>query len=117
MRRFLILEDDPDLRASLCELLLLAGAASCLAVGSVEELQEVEAEALRADVALLDVHLGDDRPSGLDAHAWLLSRGFSGQAVFLTGHGRPEPAAPSPMVLEKPVAAGVLEALAAGEPR
>lgn len=117
MRRFVILEDDPDLRTSLCELLLVSGAESCVGAASLEELQEHADEALRADVALLDVHLGENRPTGVDAHSWLLSRGFAGQAIYLTAHRTEEAIARSGLVLQKPVAAGLIEALAAGEPR
>lgn len=117
MLRVLVLEDDADLRAILCELLLLSGAETCVSAGSVAELQRQRVEALGCGLALLDINLGAGVPSGLDAYRWLKENGFSGRTVFLTGHARSHPLVREAMelthvqVLSKPIESKVLLAL------
>jgi FixJ family two-component response regulator len=42
-------------------------------------------------LGILDVNLGSDEPSGLDAFAWLRAERFPGRIVFLTGHAATNP--------------------------
>jgi FixJ family two-component response regulator len=42
-------------------------------------------------VAILDVNLGPEVPSGLDVAEWLREHHFAGRIVFLTGHARSHP--------------------------
>lgn len=117
MLRVLVLEDDADLRAILCELLLLSGAEACVSAVSVAELQRKRVEALGCGLALLDINLGAGVPSGLDAYRWLKENGFSGRTVFLTGHARSHPLVREALelthvqVLSKPIESKVLLAL------
>jgi FixJ family two-component response regulator len=114
MLRVLVLEDDDDLRAILCELLSLSGADACVGARSLEELRHKSAEALGCELALLDINLGAGVPSGLDAHRWLKDEGFAGRTVFLTGHARSHPLVREALelthvqVLSKPIESKVL---------
>jgi DNA-binding response OmpR family regulator len=108
IRSALLLEDDRDLRMILCELFNAHGA-RCVGVSSVDELKDLVTEGgLAFDLAILDVNLGEGRPSGVDAYRWLREQGYSGRVVFMTGHGRTSPSVADAMalgvgVLEKPV--------------
>ncbi len=118
MSRVIVLEDDEDLRSMLCQFFKVGGAERCLGVGSVAELQANEAAVLGCTLAILDVNLGPDMPSGLDAFRWLKERAFAGEIIFLTGHGRSHPLVkaayelPNVRVLEKPIEPKVLRQLA-----
>lgn len=103
----LLLDDDADLRKVVCDLFDCYGA-RCTAVGSLGEMKNAVADGLPFDLAILDVNLGPGQPSGVDAYRWLRERSFSGQIVFLTGHGRSFPGVAEARgfgakVLEKPV--------------
>ena len=82
-----------------------------------------QSEALRCDLALIDVNLGADLPNGLDAFAWLRAHDFQGRVVFLTGHARTHPLVERAHdldgvpVLEKPVTLDTLLALLNDSPR
>lgn len=107
--RVLVLDDDPDMRESLAEVLALYGSGPCLCVGSLAELVARGSEALACRLAILDVNLGVGQPSGLDAMTWLLPHGFTGKVVFLTGHAHTHPLVvearrlPNVAVMVKPV--------------
>lgn len=117
-----MLEDDTDLREGLCDLLVLMGASSCSGLATFRELVELGDRALETDVAFLDVNLGPDQPSGVDAYLWLQERGYRGEIVLLTGHGRAHPLVRAAerlgvRVLEKPLDGGLLESFAGEEAR
>jgi DNA-binding response OmpR family regulator len=122
MRRIFVLEDDADLRHLLCQVLLLGGASGCVPLASYAELRAREAEALASDLALIDINLGPDVPSGIDAYRWLRERDFAGEIVFLTGHARAHPLVrqaveiPGVRLLDKPVASETLMALVRSDP-
>ncbi|MGZ3422989.1 MAG: response regulator [Polyangiales bacterium] len=83
----LLLDDDDDLRAAMSEFFAMAGC-ECFPACSVEEMQHLPPRSLDSAVALLDINLGPERPSGLDAFRWLQEKHFRGQVVFLTGHAK-----------------------------
>ena len=90
-QRILFLDDDKDLREVVVALMALSKA-ECDAVASVAELKELVGRVgVAYDLAILDINLGADRPSGLDAYRWLRARGFKGRVAFLTGHARSHP--------------------------
>jgi FixJ family two-component response regulator len=60
-------------------------------VGSYEELVALGEEAFGCGVAIIDINLGANRRSGIDAYAWLRSEGYTGRIVFLTGHASTHP--------------------------
>lgn len=89
--RVLLLDDDPDLRFAVCEVVELMSDRQCLAVASFEEMAAAEKDVLACSVALLDVNLGAGQPTGIDAYRWLVSHAFAGRPYFFTGHARLHP--------------------------
>src|SRR5262245_6190792 len=89
--RWLLLEDDVDLRDSMTELLARSVGVVCVCVDSVDELRAQAADALDTDLAVLDINLGPDQPSGVDAYEWLREQGYRGRIVFMTGHASRHP--------------------------
>ena len=85
-----LLDDDADLLEILSELLKQRDC-PCLLARSLDELKALGPAALMADVAVLDINLGAGQPSGIDAYDWLLSQGFAGRLLFLTGHAHAHP--------------------------
>ena len=87
----LFLDDDEDLRDTFADLVRTVFDRECHGLGSYRELVALGDRALGCDVAILDINLGPEVPSGLDAYAWLRRRGFGGRIVFLTGHANSHP--------------------------
>jgi FixJ family two-component response regulator len=87
----LYVEDNDDLRELVVELVTVVLKRRCVGVGSYEELAALGAEALRCSVAILDINLGPDQRSGIDAYGWLRDQGYKGRIVFLTGHASTHP--------------------------
>jgi FixJ family two-component response regulator len=113
----LILEDDDDMRTALDDVVSTLLGWPCLSVASYHELLERREEALGCRMALLDVNLGADQPSGLDALDWLRMQGFRGEVVFLTGHAQSDPLVQQTLergtarLMEKPIGLQQLSAL------
>ena len=55
------------------------------------ELMVLNGSALACEAAFLDINLGPDRPSGIDAYNWLRAQGFEGRIYFFTGHAHTHP--------------------------
>lgn len=91
MGTVLLLDDDEDLRNALSELIALLTGHRCLALASVAELKARREDSLACDIAILDINLGADQPSGLDAYDWLSREHFAGRVAFLTGHAHSHP--------------------------
>ena len=87
----LYVEDNDDLRELVVELVTVVLKRRCVGVGSYEELVAVGEEALGCSIAILDINLGSNRRSGIDAYAWLRDNGYTGRVVFLTGHASTHP--------------------------
>jgi FixJ family two-component response regulator len=91
----LFLDDDEDLRATFADLVRTIFERECHGIRSYGDLLDLGERALHCGVAILDINLGPQVPSGLDAYGWLRKHGFGGRIVFLTGH-----AASHPLVVE-----------------
>src|SRR5262245_43557956 len=91
----LFLDDDDDLRATFADLVRTVFQRECHGIASQRDLIALGPRALRCGVAILDINLGPEVPSGLDSYGWLRKHGFGGRIVFLTGH-----AASHPLVME-----------------
>jgi DNA-binding NtrC family response regulator len=89
MTKLMIVDDDADLREMLKEFFEMS--TSCLAVGSLAELEKVRDQALECTLAILDINLGAGQPSGLDVFEWLRKAGFRGRVAFVTGHADNHP--------------------------
>jgi FixJ family two-component response regulator len=87
----LYVEDNDDLRELVVELVTVVLKRRCVGVGSYEELVALGEEVLGCSVAILDINLGPNRRSGIDAYAWLRDKGYTGPIVFLTGHASTHP--------------------------
>ena len=93
----------------------MIGVTSCVVAHSLEEVKHLES--IPRDLALLDINLGANAPSGVDVHHWLDEHGFHGQIVYLTGHARTSPLVaetlqlPNVTVLSKPVSVEELDSL------
>ena len=85
------MDDDADLRDLLKEFFEMSESTSCVAVGSLGELEKVRREALECSLAILDINLGAGEPSGIDVFEWLQSSGFGGRVAFVSGHGDNHP--------------------------
>ena len=91
----LFLDDDDDLRATFIDLVRTVFARECHGIGSHRDLIALGERALHCGVAILDINLGPEVPSGIDSYGWLRKHGYGGRIVFLTGH-----AASHPLVME-----------------
>ena len=91
----LFVEDNDDLRDVFIELTEFTLHRQCVGARSYDELVALGSRALDCDIAIVDINLGPNRPSGLDAYRWLRGHGHRGRIVFLTGH-----AATHPLVVE-----------------
>lgn len=116
MTGVLLVEDNDDLRESLGDLFRLAGV-ECVAAASLADVEAQAAEALACRLAVVDINLGPDTPSGIAVHRWLRERRFAGRIVFLTGHARTHPLVEEALhldgvrVLDKPLGVDAMMAL------
>ena len=116
--RLVLLDDDIDVLDALSDLFAALGATT-VAVDSVAALKGRRQEVLTCGLALLDLQLGQGKPTGLDALDWLRAEGFAGRVVLITGHGAGHPlveqacARAGAQLLSKPVGLSELRALLA----
>ena len=87
----LFVDDDPDLLEVLREALSFMDHGNCICAGSLAQVKEQRAAVLGCQLAVVDINLGYNQPSGLDVVDWLRGEGFRGQIVFLTGHAADDP--------------------------
>lgn len=117
MKRVLLLDDDIDLCEIMVEIIVELGAASCLAVHSLNELRDLTEDHNSFDLVLIDMNLGINSPTGVEAYTWLLEHGYNGRIVFLSGHEKNHPdiqmvlGNPGITVIQKPADANQIETL------
>jgi DNA-binding response OmpR family regulator len=105
----LLVDDDQDLREILSDLFLVEGVRACVVAGSLDDVETRANDSLAANLAILDVNLGDGHPTGVDVCRWLREHGFAAPIVFLTGHAASDPRVlaasqmPGTRVLSKPI--------------
>src|SRR4029079_15934681 len=102
----LFLDDDDNLRATFADLVKTIYARECHGIGtypqviaaregpgigSYRELLSRGEQALHCGVAILDINLGPEAPSGIDSYGWLRKHGFHGRIVVLTSHAATHP--------------------------
>jgi FixJ family two-component response regulator len=109
-----VLDDDADIRDTMCAVIENLLAVPCVTASSVAEMAREPGRVLQCRVAILDINLGPDEPSGLDAYRWLCDQDYRGAILFLTGHAKTHPLVDAAnrlghaRVLEKPVGLGAL---------
>jgi DNA-binding NtrC family response regulator len=91
VERVLFVDDDEDLGEVMTASLQRLGVRDVIVARSLAEVQARRGDALSCQLAFLDINLGPNAPNGLAVRQWLEREGFSGQTVFLTGHGSNDP--------------------------
>ena len=87
----LFVEDNDDLREMFSELVGIVLDRQCIGIASYDELVALGDGALNCRVAIVDINLGANRPSGIDVYTWLRQHGYRGRIAFLTGHASNHP--------------------------
>ena len=82
----LFLDDSEDLQILMKHFIERTCDCKLLAASSLSELKDLGSEALNCKMALLDINLGPDKPSGIDGYHWLHDQGFRSPIYFFTGH-------------------------------
>lgn len=106
----LVMDDDIDLLEVLQETLhSLCNIEHVITATSLEGVMQQQEKILNCKLAILDVNLGAERPSGVTVAQWLRDHGFQGKIVFLTGHAVSDPEVlaatkmPDTKVVAKPI--------------
>lgn len=85
------LEDNEELREVLSEVTKSELGEEALSYSCLDEMMDHRAEVLQTKMAILDINLGSDQPTGVDAFHWLKSQDYKGKICFLTGHAKTHP--------------------------
>jgi DNA-binding NtrC family response regulator len=113
----LFVDDDEDLREVMSDILRRLGVRAVVTAGSLREVQARRDEALTCQLAIIDINLGPDEPTGVNVYEWLEREGFAGRVVFLTGHASKDPRVQQAarltgsVIASKPISAGELRNL------
>lgn len=106
----LVMDDDIDLLEVLQETLVtLCKVDQVITATSMDAVQKQKEKILGCELAILDVNLGAERPSGVNVAEWLRDNGFKGKIIFLTGHAISDPEVlaatrmPNTKVVAKPI--------------
>lgn len=116
----LFVEDDDDLRDTMQDILEKLGVPRVVTAGSLQEVEDRRNEALACQLAILDINLGTNQPSGVKVYEWLEREGFAGRIVFLTGHASDDPrvreaaSLAGTQIATKPLSVAELRALIGG---
>jgi DNA-binding NtrC family response regulator len=90
-KKVLFLEDDVDLLRTYEDVVSGLFQQEAAPFSSFRQLQTQPDQALACHIAFLDINLGPEEHSGIDACHWLRKIGFKGKVVFLTGHALSHP--------------------------
>jgi DNA-binding response OmpR family regulator len=102
----LVVDDDADLREMLDVVFSRAGVRT-VSAASLAGVRALGDELSKVEVAIIDVNLGLNQPSGVEVATWLRAQGYHPRVVFITGHAPNHPlviaaAGEGGTVLEKP---------------
>ncbi len=108
-----LLDDCEDLRLLGQQTFKIRLKANCATFGSFEELIGSAQLVLASDLIILDINLGNNMPTGLDAYDWLQQNHFKNPIFFLTGHANSHPLVKRALergaqVLSKPISVSQL---------
>ncbi|MES2855679.1 MAG: response regulator [Bdellovibrionota bacterium] len=95
MKTVLFLDDSADFLSLVKIFVERRCECKALTLISYEDFIAHEKAVLESDIAFLDINLGPNSPSGIEAFHWLRKNGYAKPIYFLTGHAKN-----SPMVLE-----------------
>jgi len=87
----LFVDDDEDLCEMMRAILSRLDAYRVVVARSLRDVEAQRTEAITCNLAILDINLGSDQPSGVKVYEWLEREGFTGRAIFLTGHAANDP--------------------------
>jgi len=87
----LFVDDDEDLCEMMRAILGRLGVSRVVVARSLRDVEAQRAGAIACTVAILDINLGNDQPSGVKVYEWLHREGFTGRTIFLTGHAANDP--------------------------
>jgi DNA-binding NtrC family response regulator len=115
----LFVDDDADLLGVVAEAFAVLGSARTVQAGSLTDVERRRDEVLSSALAILDINLGPNAPSGIDVYRWLERAHYAGKVVFLTGYADDDPAVRDAAtighvpILRKPIPFETLAKLAA----
>ncbi len=87
-RKVFVLDDSEDLLALMKIYSLKLCGCVTLTARSFRETESLGEELFQCQLAILDINLGPEQPSGLDVYRWMRAKGFTRPIYFLTGHAR-----------------------------
>jgi FixJ family two-component response regulator len=87
----MFLEDNEELRAILAEVMLSELGETPITFGHMSDMVAAAAVVLRTKMAVIDINLGTDELTGIDAYNWLKKMSYAGKICFLTGHAKNHP--------------------------
>jgi len=117
----ILLDDDEDLREATAEVISKLVHCTVDTFGSLNQLQLNYERASSSKLAFLDINLGLNEPSGLEAYTFLLNNDYRGRVFFFTGHAKSHPLVQTAAqlgraeILNKPVAVTSLVRLVRSE--
>ena len=120
MKAVLFVDDSRDICEVIETMCQSLQEVECVCASSISAVQERAAQVLRPSLAILDVNLGPDEPSGVEIYRWLKGKNYRGKIVFLSGHARMDPQVEEAARIsgvdffEKPLAFGQIETLILG---
>ncbi len=82
----LFVDDSADIRLLMSYTLENLGIKRCVLAESLDKVKKLGEEALKTDVAFLDINLGSNSANGLDVYNWLITNKYQGRVAFLTGY-------------------------------
>lgn len=97
------LDDSSDLRDLLCLYIRNNMKVASVGFSSFQDFQKSRDIVLNSKIAVLDIELGANQPSGIDAYKWLMENSYQGKIFFLTGHGNLHPGVKEAMGLNAPI--------------
>lgn len=111
MRSIFFLDDSEEYLDVMKVFIQAACNYEAITCSNIESMQSQIEEILKSEMAFLDINLGLNQPSGIQAYRWLKSQGYNKPVFFLTGHAKDSDEArqasifEEARVIQKPIAA------------
>lgn len=101
MRSIFFLDDSEDYLEVIKVFVQAACDYEAITCANIENMQSRIDEILKSEMAFLDINLGLNQPSGIQAYRWLRSQGYNKPVFFLTGHGKDSDEAKQASIFEE----------------